>query len=161
MTWHFEGDQIRHRHQELRRRLAAVQSLVAPRGGGVPDAVSARIALRFFQRELGPHMAEEERALYPEVDRLVGGPVRFTSVLRREHDIIRRWIVHLETASRRREDLRLFAQRALNLLGMLYAHMEAEDSVVLPLVDLGLHERAPADHPSPNTLRTSEARASD
>jgi pimeloyl-ACP methyl ester carboxylesterase/hemerythrin-like domain-containing protein len=135
--WHFQGDAIRNRHSEMRRRLAGVESLVAPLAAGARDMASARIVVRFFKREVGPHMDDEERVLYPDVDRVVGGKEPFTSVLRREHRIIRRWIVHVEAASRRPEDLRLFAQRAENLIGMLYAHMETEEAVVLPLVDFG------------------------
>lgn len=50
---------------------------------------------------------------------------------------MRRWVVHLEAASERGDDLRLFAHRAENLIGMLYAHMETEEAVLLPLVDFG------------------------
>jgi iron-sulfur cluster repair protein YtfE (RIC family) len=135
--WYFQGDAIRSRHSEMRRRLAEVESLVAPLSAGIPDVASARIVLQFFKRELGPHMEDEERLLYPDVDRVVGGKRPFTNVLRREHRIIRRWIVHLEAASRRPNDLRLFARRADNLIGMLYAHMETEEAVVLPLVEFG------------------------
>jgi hemerythrin-like domain-containing protein len=133
--WHFEGDTIRHQHAEMRRRLAEVEALVAPLGAGVPDRARARAVLRFFKREWERHMDAEERLLYPAVDGVVGGSERFTSVLRREHLIVRRWVVHLETASRGGDDLRLFAQRAENLIGMLYAHMETEEAVLLPLVD--------------------------
>jgi pimeloyl-ACP methyl ester carboxylesterase/hemerythrin-like domain-containing protein len=135
--WHFQGDAIRSRHSEMRRRLGEIESLIAPFGAGAADVAGARNVLQFFKRELGPHMEDEERLLYPDVDRVVGGREPCTSALRREHRIIRRLIVHLEAASRRREDLRSFARRAENLIGMLYAHMETEEAVILPLVDFG------------------------
>jgi hemerythrin-like domain-containing protein len=135
--WHFQGEGIRHKHTQIRKRLAEVEALVAPLGAGVPDMATARRVLRFFKRELSPHMDDEERVLYPDVDRVVGGSEPFTSALRREHRIMRRWVVHLEAASGRGDDLGLFARRAENLIGMLYAHMETEEAVILPLVDFG------------------------
>ena len=135
--WRFRGDAIRHEHAELRKRLADVEALVAPLGVGLPDSGKVRKVLRFFKGELNPHMDDEERVLYPDVDCLVGGTERFTSTLRREHRIMLRWVVHLEAASERGDDPRLFARRAENLIGMLYAHMETEEAVLLPLVDYG------------------------
>lgn len=61
--WHFQGDAIRHKHTEMRKRLAEVEALVAPLGEGVPDMTSARRVLRFVKRELDPHMDDEERVL--------------------------------------------------------------------------------------------------
>jgi hemerythrin-like domain-containing protein len=150
--WRFQGDAIRQTHAEMRRRLAEIEALVAPLSAGGAEPATAQRVVQFFKRELEPHMDDEEDVLYSAADRVVGGKERFTSVLRREHRIIRRWIVHLEAASRRGEDLRLFARRAENLVGMLYAHMEAEEAVIAPLVDFAPCTAA-TQPPSPRPSR--------
>jgi iron-sulfur cluster repair protein YtfE (RIC family) len=130
----FSGDPTRREHDAMRARMGGLELLMRELGPLVPAACMRRV-LRFLHRELIPHMEEEERSLYPRVDRASGGSPPITAVLRREHRILLRWIVHLEAAAERGEGIGVFAQRAENLMGMLYAHMEVEEAMLLPLVD--------------------------
>ena len=78
---------------------------------------------RFAQKHIAPHAQWEERFLYPIIDKLAGGgPNRFTSTMRYEHQIVARWIGELhQEAEQPKLDASKFARRADNLLGLLSA----------------------------------------
>lgn len=90
-----------------------------------------------FVRELGPHASWEEATLYPLIDELAGGRrERFTAPARYEHEIMKRWLEELELeASKTVPDPRVFARRAQSLFGLVRAHLEVEEQVLLPLID--------------------------
>ena len=98
---------------------------------------SAEKVLAFFEQDIKPHAAWEEKALYPVVDRIAGsGAHPFTSTMRHEHRIVERWIGELRAELEKPKlDAKKFARRADNLLGLLRAHFEEEDEVLLPLID--------------------------
>lgn len=93
--------------------------------------------VRFFRTHLVPHAEWEERVLYPLVDEKAGGgPNRFTASMRHEHRIVGRWIGELEQqAEAPSPDSIAFARRADQLLGLVQAHFEAEEQVLLPILD--------------------------
>jgi hemerythrin-like domain-containing protein len=74
------------------------------------------------------------------VDRLAGGGSNaFTSTMRYEHRIVGRWIAELRAESdKARIDAAKFARRTDNLLGLLWAHFEEEEEVLLPFIDKGM-----------------------
>jgi iron-sulfur cluster repair protein YtfE (RIC family) len=80
---------------------------------------------------------QEERFLYPAVDRLAGASVPpFTAFLRHDHQVIDRWIDDLDRISTEPlADHNRFCRRLERLLGLLEAHLAAEDELLLPLLD--------------------------
>jgi hemerythrin-like domain-containing protein len=122
------GEHLRHVHEwvgALSTQQAAEQRKTAQR-------VAA-----FFEEHIKPHAAWEERFLYPVVDKLAGrGPNAFTSTMRYEHRVVGRWIGELRAeADKERIDAELFSRRTDNLLGLLWAHFEEEEEVLLPFIE--------------------------
>lgn len=88
--------------------------------------------VRFFREHIKPHAEWEERVLYPAVDkRAASGPNPFTASMRYEHRIVVRWTDELANTP----DVIGFARRADNLLGLVWAHFEEEEEVLLPILD--------------------------
>jgi hypothetical protein len=131
-----EGDAMGPRRHSLHVRMGRIEKLMQRLNMGVPAPTDARTVLEFFKNDVLGYLEEEEEAVHPLVDRELRGLIPFTSVLRREHEVIRRWIAHLEVSAERPGLLRIFVRRAENLMGMLYLHVEAE-SVVRGLADCG------------------------
>jgi hemerythrin-like domain-containing protein len=92
----------------------------------------------FFQQHILPHADWEEKSLYPVVDQLAATTEqnRLTSTMRYEHKVVGRWTDELakETA-KERPDYVAFARRADNLLGLISAHFEEEEEVLLAWAD--------------------------
>ncbi len=94
----------------------------------------------FLQDHILAHAKWEESVLYPVVDRLArSGPEPFTATMRYEHGIVGRWIAELAAEAKRpAPDVDAFARRTDNVLGLLAAHFEEEEEVLLPLLDRSL-----------------------
>lgn len=101
---------------------------------------TAQKVVSFFEKHIKPHAEWEERFLYPVVDKLARSGVNpFTSTMRYEHRVVGRWIAELRAeADRPKLDAVKFARRADNLLGLLWAHFEEEEEVLLPFIDKGM-----------------------
>ncbi len=93
-------------------------------------------ALKFFESEIVPHAKWEEEKLYPLIDGLAGTTEknRYTSTMRHEHRIVGRWIALLREHLRK-NDKAAFSRRAENLVGLVQAHFEEEEEVLLPWAD--------------------------
>lgn len=87
-------------------------------------------ALAFFRDQILPHAAWEERALYPAVDRRASKGEPFTASMRREHTIVKRWSGELP-----RLEGEAYARRVQQLVGLVRAHFELEEQVLLPVLD--------------------------
>jgi len=130
---------LREEHHDLRERFHAIREEV----GRIvqSDAASQKAMMDevvgFLRREVHPHAEWEERTIYSMVDRFRPcGAERFTSSMRHEHRIVGRWIAELaEEAGRPKADARAFVRRADNLFGLIEAHMEEEEEVLLPVLD--------------------------
>ena len=139
-------EHFRQEHAEIRERLARVRERVGSLHAGDPrPQEAARDVVRFFTEHIAPHAQVEEQTLYPAVDRVVGSDPAFTSSMRHDHRIVERWIGELEAAGPREGeageedefDAVAFARRADRLLGLLEAHFEKEEVVLLPLLEEG------------------------
>ena len=133
---------FRAEHKEVLEHLRHVQEWIGTLSAQEP-AVQKKTALKvvaFFEKHIGPHADWEERVLYPVVDRLAGGgPNAFTATMRYEHRVVGRWIGELRAESDKPAiDAARFARRTDNLLGLLWAHFEEEEEVLLPLIDKGM-----------------------
>jgi hemerythrin-like domain-containing protein len=133
---------FRAEHMEVKEHLRHVHDWVGALPGQAPaeQKKTARRVVSFFEKHIKPHAEWEERFLYPVVDRLAGaGTNRFTSTMRYEHRVVSRWIAELRAESDRSKlDAAKFARRTDNLLGLLWAHFEEEEEVLLPFIDKGL-----------------------
>ena len=132
---------FRAEHREVQEHLRHVHDWI----GGLPAqdaAAQKKTALKvvsFFEEHIKPHAEWEERHLYPVVDKLAGGANAFTSTMRYEHRVVGRWIAELRAESGKATiDAAKFARRTDNLLGLIWAHFEEEEEVLLPFIDKGL-----------------------
>ncbi len=131
---------FREEHALLIAELDAITARVGKLANAPPATQAAEMSsiVAFFRDELEAHAAWEERVLYPAVDRRVAtpGPEPFTASMRHDHTVVGRWIGELATmASSPRPDATAFTRRADNLLGLVRAHFEAEEDVLLPVLD--------------------------
>ncbi len=133
---------FREEHARIREHLGHIHDKAATlRGAAPPDQRSAMSFIgRFMREHIQAHAEWEEKVLYPVVDRLAGsGAEPFTSTMRYEHGIVGRWIAELTAeAEKETPDVEAFARRTDHLLGLLAAHFEEEEEVLLPLVEQGM-----------------------
>ena len=133
---------FRAEHREVLEHLRHVHDWVGALATESPaeQKKTADKVATFFEKHIKSHADWEEKNLYPVVDKLAGGGAnRFTSTMRHEHRIVGRWIAELRAEAKKpRIDAAKFARRADNLLGLLWAHFEEEDEVLLPYIDKGM-----------------------
>lgn len=133
---------FRAEHADIRVHLDHIHRMAGELRAATPDARlrSMRFVVKFLDEHIGAHAAWEEKVLYPVVDRLAGGGKHpFTATMRHEHGVVGRWIAELGTeAAKDSPDADAFARRTDNLLGLLWAHFEEEEEVLLPLIDAGM-----------------------
>ena len=131
-------DGFRAEHVEVGRHLAHIADWIAVlpgQSGADRDWTMAR-ALTALRTHIVPHAEWEERTLYPLIDRQARtvDDNRFTAVMRREHVIIARSIGALAMDAEKKDGA-LFARHAERLLGLIEAHFECEEEVLLPILD--------------------------
>ena len=130
--------EFRAHHAEVLVHLGHVDTMAARLEGESRDAQreTMRRVVGFFREHIGPHAQDEERVLYPAVARRAGRGARLTEVPIYEHRIVERWIGELEAeAAKPSPDAGAFAQKAVHLVGLLRAHFEVEEEVLLPVLD--------------------------
>lgn len=132
------SDSFRTEHAGLRGHLfqleITVASLAAASGEEQHRATTEMV--RFLRSHVSDHAQWEERVLYPLVDRQAGGNEPFTAVMRHEHRIIERWVAELtDETCRSPIAIRRFVRLAERLVGLLLAHFECEEEVLLPVLD--------------------------
>ena len=127
----FSAQSFRAEHVEVKAGLAHVADLTGALGKQRNPRPRAAQVLAFFEEHIAPHAAEEEAGFYPLVDSVAGPPA--TATMRHEHRVVGRWI-HLLQAHLAAGDWPAFERRADNLIGLLSAHFEEEEEVLLPYV---------------------------
>lgn len=129
---------FRQHHAEIREHLHHIDSMAQslPRQSPDTQRQTMRTVVTFLQEHIGPHAADEERVLYPVVARQAGKEGRLTEVPVYEHRIVERSIADLaREASGPAPDADAFARDAMHLVGLLQAHFEVEEEVLLPVLD--------------------------
>jgi iron-sulfur cluster repair protein YtfE (RIC family) len=130
---------FRREHLEIKESLIQVGNLVGKLYGqpGLEARIMMDDVVRKLQKDLSPHAEWEERVLYPIIDRhAASGSRRFTATMRYEHTIIARQLADLEIeAHRPTPDAKRFARHADQLLGLIHAHFEEEEEVLLDVLD--------------------------
>ena len=137
---------FREEHAEIRVHLGHIHEMAGQLREAAPDERlrTMRFVAKFLDEHIRAHAGWEEQVLYPVVDRLAGGGAHpFTSTMRHEHGVVGRWIDELAAESAKESPgVEAFARRADNLLGLLWAHFEEEEEVLLPLIDAGMSREA-------------------
>ncbi len=132
-------DPFRREHAVIHEHLEHVRTWTG--GLAASSADEARLLMKrivsFFRQHILPHAEWEEQVLYPAVDRRAGAAQHaFTESMRYEHGIVGRWIDELHLESEKPVPDRVsFTRRADNLLGLIEAHFEEEEQVMLPILD--------------------------
>lgn len=133
---------FREEHAGIREHLGHIQQKAGALRAAAPgeQKKSPIFVSKFLNEHIRAHAEWEEKVLYPVVDRLAkSGAEAFTSTMRYEHGVVGRWIDELTAESEKATpDIEAFARRTDNLLGLLAAHFEEEEEVLLPLVEEGM-----------------------
>jgi hemerythrin-like domain-containing protein len=131
--------QFREEHVEIKKHLLHVEEWAGELSKAKPaqqKELAAKIVM-FFKEHIKPHAEWEEKKLYPAVDKRASqGQEVFTSTMRYEHKIVGRWTEELEKASKAATlDTKSFVRKTDQLLGLITAHFEEEEEVLLPVLD--------------------------
>ena len=138
-------EQIRDEHRRLMPHLQHVEDAAV--GVTSWDHDRARRGLPrivgFLRDELAPHASEEERVLYPAIDRVQGA--RMTATMTIDHMVIGERIEALEStverALRNWEDDQMVAEVSRQLAAIaaiVLLHFRKEEEVLLPILDARL-----------------------
>jgi hemerythrin-like domain-containing protein len=138
-------------HLEIKQYLEQVAGMVGELHGitqpdwrDVPKwRKTMEAVVKLLNDHVRTHSDWEEKALYPVVDRHAKSWLHpFTASMRFEHKIIARRIEGLAAeAAKPTPDVKRFARHADSLLGLLAAHFEAEEEVLLAILDSAMtHE---------------------
>lgn len=127
-------------HTSLRKHINHMTAQVGqlPKQDAATQKATMLHVVDCFAENIHEHGKIEEDALYPVVDRVAGTPEpnNITASLRYEHRIMGRWLTELRNqANQATPDATAFARRADNLLGLLTAHFEEEEDILLPILD--------------------------
>lgn len=133
------SEQFRKEHVEIKKHLSQVEQWAGNLSRSKPmeqKKTMLKIAT-FFKEHIKPHAGWEEEKLYPAVDKRASkGAEIFTSTMRYEHKIVGRWIEALENeATSKTPNAKVFSRKADQLLGLIIAHFEEEEEVLLPILD--------------------------
>jgi hemerythrin-like domain-containing protein len=138
-------------HLEIKRYLDQVADMVEELHGSTqPDwrdvptwRKRMEAVVKLLNDHVRTHSEWEEKALYPVVDRYAKSWLHpFTATMRFEHKIIARRIEGLaHEAAKPTPEVKRFARHADNLLGLIAAHFEVEEEVLLAILDSAMtHE---------------------
>ena len=129
-------------HRDLALGLTRIEELIgrAPELGS--EALWARLhdTLRWLDREVRPHMAWEDRWLYPQFDEIAGTPWATRSA-HAEHRQIETMIATLEADSERwlaratPHTCAEVVQHLSAIRAVIATHVEREERLLLPLLD--------------------------
>ncbi len=128
-------------HRDLALGLSHIEEIVTRASELGPDGLWGRLheTLRWLDRDVRPHMAWEDRWLYPQLDEIAESPWATRSA-RLEHRQIERMIAALETDSDRwlgHATPRTGAEVVQHLAAIhavLATHVEREERLLLPLL---------------------------
>jgi hemerythrin-like domain-containing protein len=130
---------FRQEHVEIKEHLGHLDTMI----GTLPSAPAEarqrtmKQVVKFLDEHIREHAEWEEAHLYPTVDkRTLAGPNPFTASMRYEHRIVGRSIDALaKMANDPNASPVTFARSADRLLGLISAHFEEEEEVLLPILD--------------------------
>lgn len=124
-------------HAEIRTALAHLRASVSnlADGGVHEQRRSMDHVIRWLEEHIDTHTQHEDTELYPAVERYVGSGA-LTAALRVEHRFIRRNVDQLRRIAAEPVPHPLsFTCLLDNLIGLFFAHFEAEEVVMFPVLD--------------------------
>jgi iron-sulfur cluster repair protein YtfE (RIC family) len=128
-------------HHELVRGLNRIRDVATGIGRVATPELSVEVidVLHWLEATFEPHLAWEDRWLYPEIDRRLGTPWA-TRAARFDHHQIRTLAERLRgDRTRLGEDLHTAHEELradlFGLAALILAHMEREERFLLPLLD--------------------------
>lgn len=133
--WH--SKMYREEHTELNARLNDIENELQQLGKKDPQQQEK--VMRDLAKKINDNWEEhskwEEKMLYPAIDNYTQcRDYPFTTTHRLEHTIIRRWISELQQLSNQgRAEVQKFVLKGIELIGLLHAHRETEEKVLLPI----------------------------
>lgn len=134
-------DPFRAEHEALRSHLRHMTTMVGSLAALTPDEQKETMThiVTCMGSNIQDHNKWEEEFLYPHIDKFsgtAGDASPLTATACNEHHIITRWVSELKgIASAPAPDIKVFARRADNLLGLVMAHFETEEEILLPVLD--------------------------
>jgi hemerythrin-like domain-containing protein len=130
---------FREEHAAIQEHLRHMSQMIEAIPGDPIDLKKQKMTklVEALKSHILVHAAWEEKVLYPVIDRKAGGGRHaFTAAMRHEHRIVERWIGELGSESEKETpDATLFVRRADQLLGLILAHFDNEEEVLLPILD--------------------------
>jgi hemerythrin-like domain-containing protein len=130
---------FREEHAAIKEHLSHMSQMIQAIPEGVTEVQKQTMTklVEALKGHILVHAEWEEKVLYPVIDQKTGGgKYAFTAAMRHEHRIVGRWIDELASESgKENPDTRLFVRRADQLLGLILAHFEDEEEVLLPVLD--------------------------
>jgi len=130
---------FREEHAAIKEHLRHMSQMIQVIPGGMTEIQKQNMTrlVEALKGHILPHAEWEEKVLYPVIDQKTGsGKYAFTAAMRHEHRIVERWIDQLASESEKgTPDTTLFVRRADQLLGLILAHFEDEEEVLLPVLD--------------------------
>ena len=130
---------LRPQYAGIRAQLERLNGLVdaLPRTAPQEQGEAMRRIAELLGEMILRHTGEERDRLYMAADRCAGNaPHRFTTSLSHEQALSARWLEALSAeAGRPSPDVTAFSRGAQRLLGLLDAHFQTEEAVLLPLLD--------------------------
>jgi len=123
---------VRAHHAELRQKLT--EKVGAYLSTGSPEAFQDLVD--FLSGELLPHARAEERHLYAAVEPLIKAWGRATATMEIDHRFIEGYIDRLKAGSA--PDPEALKRLAVGLEAIVLLHLEKEERVYLPLLDIYL-----------------------
>lgn len=142
---------IREEHQELIPHLRHIEAAAVEVWGWDGDQAGRRLPpiVAFLRDQLIPHAGQEEEVLYPEIDRITGGPTTATMTLDHVEIGARtdRLAASVETAIGDwgpgvAADL---SRQLASLAAIVVLHFEKEEEALLPLLDEALTNEAASE----------------
>jgi hemerythrin-like domain-containing protein len=133
------SEAFRKEHLAIRDHLNSIDKTTGELAQQKPETqkVTMNKIVSFFAEHIRPHAEWEEKVLYPAVDkRAKSGENLFTATMRHEHKIVGRWIDELKKqADAAKPDASTFVRKTDKLLGLILAHFEEEEDVLLSVLD--------------------------
>ena len=130
---------FRREHVEIKEHLGHLDTMIGTLPAAQPEERRRTMSqvVKFLDEHIREHAEWEEAHLYPAVDkRTLAGPNPFTATMRHEHRIVGRSIDALaKMAADPNASATVFARSADRLLGLISAHFEEEEEVLLPILD--------------------------
>lgn len=133
---------FRNGHAEIKEHLAHLDSMAGSLASKdeAGRKQTASFIVKFLSEHILEHAAWEEAHLYPVVDgKTHAGEHPFTGTMRYEHKIIGRVIGDLQSAASKPSfDAVRFTRDTDRVLGLISAHFEEEEEVLLPVLDASM-----------------------